>query len=149
MSSKAATVEGYLEELLPERRKVISEIRDMMIKNLPEGYQENMNWGMICYEVSLSVLSDTYNGQSLMYAALAAQKNYYSVYLMNVYGDPKKEKELKESFERTGKKLNMGKSCLRFRKLEDIPMDIIGETVASTSMADYISSYRATRGNNK
>jgi len=149
VSSKAATVEGYLEELLPERRKVISEIRDMMIKNLPEGYQENMNWGMICYEVSLSVLSDTYNGQSLMYAALAAQKNYYSVYLMNVYGDPKKEKELKESFERTGKKLNMGKSCLRFRKLEDIPMDIIGETVASTSMADYISSYRATRGNNK
>ena len=142
-------MEGYLEELLPERRKVISEIRDMMIKNLPEGYQENMNWGMICYEVSLSVLSDTYNGQSLMYAALAAQKNYYSVYLMNVYGDPKKEKELKESFERTGKKLNMGKSCLRFRKLEDIPMDIIGETVASTSMADYISSYRATRGNNK
>jgi hypothetical protein len=145
VQSKATTVEKYLEELPPERREVVSEVRKTILENLPEGYAESMNWGMISYEIPLEDYPDTYNGQPLGYLALAAQKRYYSLYMMGVYGDPEQEAKLEEGFEEAGKKLDMGKSCLRFRKLEDIPLDVIGELVASTPPQVMIAQYEKSR----
>ncbi len=143
--SKATTVKQYLKELPADRRKVIAAVRDVILENLPEGYEENMNWGSICYEIPLSTYPNTYNKQPLAYAGLAAQKNHYGVYLMCVYGDPKREEKLKAAFKKAGKKLDMGKSCIRFKKLEDLPLDVIGRTIASVSPKAYIKKYEASR----
>ena len=145
MRSLAQTVEQYLEELPPDRRDVISAIRKTILNNLPRGYSEAMNWGMISYEIPLADYPDTYNGQPLNYLALAAQKNHYSLYMMGVYQDSEQETKLKEGFRKLGKKLDMGKSCLRFRKLEDIPLDVIGELIAGVSPEMMIARYEASR----
>ncbi len=145
VSSKAATIEEYLEELPPERRAVIAEVRETIQENLPPGYAETMNWGMISYEIPLEDYPDTYNGQPLYYAALAAQKNHYAVYLSGVYQDPKQEKILREGFEKIGKKPDKGKSCVRFRKLENIPLEVIGQLIASTPPEKLIALYEESR----
>ena len=145
VQSKAETVEEYLNELPPERCEIVSEVRDVILQNLPEGYAESMNWGMISYEIPLEVYPDTYNGQPLSYAALAAQKNHYAVYLMGVYQLPDQEAKLREGFKKAGKKLDMGKSCVRFRKLENFPLDVIGELIASISPEEMIASYEKSR----
>jgi uncharacterized protein YdhG (YjbR/CyaY superfamily) len=145
VSSKAATVEEYLQELPPERQAVIAEVRETIRENLPAGYTETMNWGMISYEIPLDVYPDTYNGQPLSYVALAAQKNHYAVYMSGVYQDPKQEKILLEGFEKTGKKPDMGKSCVRFRKLENIPLEVIGQLIASTPPEKLIAIYEESR----
>lgn len=143
--SAAATVDQYLAELPAERREIVAAVREMILRHLPVGYQETINWGMISYEIPLAQYPTTYNGQPLGYLALAAQKNYYALYLLRVNGDAELEARLKEAFSRAGKKLDMGKACLRFRKLTDVPWDAIGEVVASTSPAQYIAHYEATR----
>ena len=143
--SDAPSVEEYLQELPPERRKVISAVREAILQHLPEGYVESMNWGMISYEIPLDRYPDTYNGQPLSYAALAAQKNYYSLYLMSVYGDAEQEERLREGFKKAGKRLDMGKSCVRFRKLEDLPMHVIEEAIARTTPEQFIALYEASR----
>src|SRR3712207_2603796 len=122
-SSKAATVDAYLAELPPERRAVVSAVRDVVRKHLPKGYTETMNWGMISYELPLDRYPSTYNGKPLSYAALAAQKSYFALYLPVVYQDPEQESRLREEFKKAGKKLDMGKSCLRFERVEDLPLD--------------------------
>ena len=143
--SKATTVQAYLAELPEERRAVVAAVRDLVLRHLPKGYREVMNWGVISYEIPLERFKITYNGQPLSYIALAAQKNHYALYLMCVYGDAKKAAWLKEEFQKAGKKLNMGKSCLRFKKLEDLPLDVIGQVVASVTPAKYIARYEANR----
>ena len=145
VSSKAKTVEAYLAELPPERREAVTKVREVILANLPEGYQESMNWGMISYEIPLERYPDTYNKQPLALAALASQKNYISLYLMNVYGDPATEKWFTERYEASGKKLDMGKSCVRFKKLDDLPLDLIGEVIAKTSVDEYIRRYEAAK----
>jgi len=145
VQSKARTVDEYLEELTPDRSAVISRVRAIILENLPDGYVESMNWGMICYEIPLKDYPNTYNGQPLEYAALAAQKNYYALYLMAVYGDPKKEARLREGFEKAGMKLDMGKSCVRFRTHENLPLEVIGEIIASLSPKDLIALYEKNR----
>jgi hypothetical protein len=99
VQSKAATVEEYLEELPEERREVVSAVRDMVLAHLPEGYEETMNWGMISYEIPLSRYPVTYNKQPLGYVALAAQKNYYSLYVLSCYQDSDDEAWLREEFQ--------------------------------------------------
>jgi Domain of unknown function (DU1801) len=146
---KAKTVTEYLDALPPERRAVVSKVRLLVKKHLPRGYKEQIGWGVITYAVPLEILPDTYNGQPLCYAALAAQKNFYSLYLMNVYADPKKMKWLAGEFEKRGKKLDMGKSCLHFKSFDDLPPDVIGEVIASTPMDKYIDIYRAGRKTTK
>ena len=143
--SNAATVEEYLSELNPSRREQIEAMRDVVLQNLPDGYEEAMNWGMISWEIPLERYPETYNKQPLMYAALASQKNYMSLYLMCVYAHEGKHTEFERRFKESGKKLNMGKSCVRFKSVEDLPMDLIAETIASTSVEDYIRSYEAAR----
>ena len=143
--SNASTVEQYLDELPPERREVMVALREMILKNLPQGYVETMNWVMISYEIPLKVYPNTYNGQPLTYAALAAQKNYYSIYMMGVFQDPEKEQQLREEFQKAGKKLDMGKSCVRFRKISDISLEVIGDLIARTPPGVYITRYEANR----
>jgi hypothetical protein len=145
VQSKATTVEQFLEELPPERREVVSRVRKTILDNLPQGYSESMNWGMISYEIPLEDYPDTYNGQPLGYLALAAQKRYYSLYMMGVYGDSEQEAKLTEGFKEAGKKLDMGKSCVRFRKLEDVPLDVLGELIASTPPQVMIARYEESR----
>ena len=143
--SNASTVEQYLNELAPDRREAIEAVRAVVLDNLPDGYAEAMNWGMISWEIPLERYPNTYNKQPLMYAALASQKNYMSLYLMCVYAHDGKQTEFERRFKETGKRLNMGKSCVRFKKLDDLPMDIIADTIASTSVEDYIRSYEEAR----
>ena len=145
MIRKAATVSEYLSSLPPEERADIRKVRAVIRKNLPKGYREGMQWGMICYTIPLSRYSQTYNGQALCYAALAAQKNFHSVYLMNVYGDRDVEKWFRARYKATGKRPNMGKSCVRFRHADDLPLDLIGEAIARTSVKDYILGYEQSR----
>jgi uncharacterized protein YdhG (YjbR/CyaY superfamily) len=144
-SSKAATVEAYLQELPEDRREVVSTVRDVILRNLPDGYTETMAWGMISYGIPLDRYPTTYNGQPLGYAALAAQKNGYSLYLLGVYADPEQEAALREAFRREGKKLDMGKSCVRFKKAADLPLDAIGQLIAATTPEQYIARYEASR----
>lgn len=144
-SSKAETVEQYLQELPEERRAVVSAVRDVVLRNLPQGYREGMGFGMIGYVVPLEDYPHTYNRQPLAYAALAAQKNYYALYLNCVYQDPAREEWLRDEFARAGKKLDMGKSCLRFKKLDDLPLDAIGTLIAGTPPAEFIAQYELAR----
>ena len=139
MRSEAATVEDYLSELPEDQRQVVGTVREVIGANLPTGYEESMNWGMISYEVPLSVCPDTYNGQPLMYAALAAQKRHYAVYLMGIYISEESRDRFEEAYKATGKRLDVGKSCVRFRTLEDLPLELIGKAIAELPMADYVA----------
>jgi hypothetical protein len=143
--SKAGTVAQYLRELPPDRRAVVSAVRDVILENLPAGYQESMNWGMISYEIPLERYPKTYNGQPLSYAALAAQKNYFVLYLMGVYSKGKQAGWLAKEFEKRGKTLDMGKSCVRFKTIDDLPMDVIGDVIASTPPKTLIELFETSR----
>lgn len=145
MKSTAETVEAYLRELPEERRAVVSRVREVILQHIPEGYEERMNWGMITYEVPLERFPGTYNKQPLMYMALAAQKNHFAVYSSGVYMDPLGEGWLKTEFEKAGKKLDMGKSCIRFKRLENLPLDVIGKVAAAQSVEEFIRLYEESR----
>lgn len=148
--SKATTVEGYLSELPPDRREVVSAVRKMVLRHLPKGYEEAMAYGMIGYGIPLARYPDTYNRQPLGYVAIAAQKNYYSLYLMCAYTDTDDERELEAAFAKAGKKLDMGKSCVRFKRLEDLPpLDEIGKIIARTTPDEFIARYEAMRAGGK
>lgn len=143
--SKATTVQGYLNSLTPDQREVVSAVRDVVLDNLPKGYQEAMNWGMISYELPLERHPHPYNKQPFSYAALAAQKNYFALYLTGAYADPKQAHYLTKEFKKRGKRLDMGRSCLRFKKLDDLPLDVIGKVIASTPPDKLIERVEAAR----
>ena len=143
--STAETVEEYLAELPEDRRDAIATVRQVILNNLPEGYEETMQYGMIGYVVPLERYPVTYNGQPLAYAALASQKNYMSLYLMNIYSDGEAERWFVDRYHASGKRLDMGKSCVRFRKLEDLPLELIGDTIARTPAAQFIHRYEDSR----
>jgi uncharacterized protein YdhG (YjbR/CyaY superfamily) len=134
VSSKETTPAAYLASLPAERRKVISAVRAVIRKHLPKGYVESMSWGMLAYEIPLSRYPDTYNKQPLMYLALAAQKNNYALYLTSTSSDKALMDRLAKAYKAAGTKLDMGKGCLRFKTLEELPMDVIADIVASTSV---------------
>ncbi len=144
-SGKAKTVASFLKELPADRRAVVSAVRDIILHDLPEGYRESAGFGMLAYEVPLERYPKTYNGRPLCYVAVAAQKNHYALYLMGVYGDPEQEKALRSACEKAGKKLDMGKSCVRFQRLEDLPLDAIGKVIASMPPEALIERYEASR----
>ena len=145
VSSAARTVDGYLDSLPPERRAVVSAVRDVVRRNLPEGYRESMDYGMIGYAIPLDRYADTHNGQPLCYAGIAAHKAHYSLYVMSAYGGGAKADWLKQAFARAGKRLDMGKSCVRFKSLDDLPLPAIGEFIASTSPDQFIAAYETAR----
>ena len=145
MRSEATSVDRYLAELPDDRRAAIEEVRDTIVANLAPGFEEAMNWGMIAYQVPLETYPDTYNGQPLMYAALASQKNHMAVYLTAVYSNDDTRDAFLKRYRETGKRLDMGKSCVRFRKLDDFPVELIGEAIASMDVDTFIETYERSR----
>ncbi len=145
VSSKAATVDQYLAELPADRRAEIEKVRDTINAALPAGYREGMGYGMIGWVIPLDDYPDTYNKQPLAYAGLAAQKNSNSLYLNCVYASPERSDRLKAAFAKAGKKLDMGKSCIRFRRADDLALDVICEEIASTTPAEFIRIYEEAR----
>ena len=145
VQSAAPTVSAYLAELSPERRKVIAKVRDTIRRNLPPGYVEEMGFGMITYVVPLTRYPKTYNGHPLMYTALAAQKNNFALYLCWAYMDESRAAALRDAFAQAGKRLDMGKSCLRFKQLDDLPLEALGTLIAGMSVTDLLSRYEAGR----
>lgn len=142
MRSDAKTIQQYLAEMPPERREAIEKVRETILKNLPSGYEEALNWGMITYQVPLEVYPDTYNKKPLMYAALANQKNHMSVYLTAIYMDEKLNQDFEKSYRETGKRYDVGKSCVRFRKLDDLPLPVIADNIRSMEMDEFINRNR-------
>ena len=146
VSSAAETVEAYVSELPDDRREAIGAVRDTILANLSDGYVETMAWGMISYEIPLERFPDTYNGKPLLFAALASQKRHMAVYLHSVYGDPEIADWFTSEYEATGKKMDIGKSCVRFKNLDQLPLELIGEAIAKVSVDDYLDIYRAAKG---
>jgi len=138
MQSKANTVKQYLNELSNDRKKAISIVRQTILENLPEGYDEVMNWGMITYEVPLETYPNTYNGKPLMYAALASQKNHMSVYLTGCYMSLDVRDKFEKAYKKSGKRFDAGKSCIRFKKVNDLPLELLGKTIASMDVNKFI-----------
>lgn len=145
VSSTAKTPEEYLLSLPEDRRAVIGAVRHLILENLPPGYVETINWGMLSYEIPLETFSDTYNDQPLSYIGLAAQKNYYALYLMSIYAVPTLYQKLLDGFKAIGKKPDIGKSCVRFKKLEDLPLEALCQLIAAVTPEKYIKVYKSTR----
>lgn len=148
-TSTATTSDEYLTSLPEDRRQVVSAVRDVIRESLPDRYEEGMQYGMIGWYVPLERFGDTYNGQPLALAALASQKQHLSLYLNTVYGDPQTETWFKGRYAASGKKLNMGKSCVRFKHLDDLPLDVIGELIARADVDTYVARYEAVRGSSR
>jgi len=149
MQSKAKTVAEYIASLPEDRRGAIKAVRDVVRKHVPKGYEESIEYGHISWSVPLSVYPDTYNGQPLCYAALASQKNHMALYLMCAYADGPVKQRLVAGFKTAGKKLDMGKACLRFKKLDDLPLDVIGEIAAAVPMKKYVEIAKAAHAKKK
>jgi hypothetical protein len=141
----AKTPDDYVAALPEAKRTAIAEVRALVNKHLPKGYEETASSGMICWVVPLARLPKTYNGHPLWYVALGAQKNYCSLYLMSAYGSKKHEAALREAFKAEGKKLDMGKSCIHFNSSDDLPMQAIGEIISSLPVEKWIEIYEASR----
>jgi hypothetical protein len=142
-TSTATTVEEYLDELPADRAVVVAHVRDLVNASLPPGYVEGMLYGMITWMVPLETYPTTYNGKPLAYVSLAAQKNYYSLYLMGVYADSEQEARLREEWVARGTKLDMGKSCLRFTRLDDLHEDLLAQVIAAVPMAEHVDRAKA------
>ena len=145
MRSNAVSVAAYLAELRTDRRAAMEAIREVMVQSVPLGVEEGMNWGMIAYQIPLERYPTTYNGQPLLFAALASQKNYMSVYLSGVYSDPGLRAKFENAYRNSGKPLDMGASCVRFRKLEDVPMGVIEMALRALDVDEFIAIYEASR----
>jgi hypothetical protein len=144
-TSTATTPDAYIASLPEDRRKAVATVREVINRNLPPGYEEGMQYGMIGWYIPLERYPDTYNGQPLGLAALANHKNHISLYLNTVYGSSDEEAWFKERYAASGKKLDMGKSCVRFRRLEDVPLDVIGETIARADLERTLVEYEQVR----
>ncbi len=149
VTGTAATVDEYLAALPEDRRAAISAVRYVILRNLPDGFREGMAFGMIGYHVPLERLPDTYNGQPLGLAGLASQKHHMSLYLNDVYGNPETEAWFRDRYVASGRKLDMGKSCVRFRHLDDLPLDVVGEVIARTPLDEFVARYEAVRGSSR
>lgn len=138
-------MEEYLGELPEERRAALEAVRQVILKNLPKGYEEAMNWGMITYQVPLETYADTYNKKPLMYAALAAQKNHMAVYLTAIYMNEEASRDFEAAYRATGKRYDVGKSCVRFKELEDLPLELLGESIASLPVSEFVERAKEAR----
>jgi hypothetical protein len=141
MQSKATTVAQYLAELPEERRRALEAVRRVILENLDKDYEEGMQYGMIGYYVPHRVYPAGYHcdpRQPLPFAGLASQKNHMALYLMCVYGDGAQAAWFRQAWAGSGKKLDMGKSCVRFKKLEDLALDVVGEAVRRVPARKYI-----------
>ena len=145
MQSKATTVDQYIAELPEDRQKAIVTLRKEIKKNLPKGFKEGMNYGMMGWAVPHSLYPEGYHCKPedpLPFMALASQKNFIAVYHMGIYADPKLLKWFTDEHAKaSSKKLDMGKSCIRYKKAEDIPYKLIGELASKITPQDWIKTY--------
>ena len=144
-AAKTGSIDAYLEKLDPERRREIEPVRAVMKKSLPGGYTEEVRGNFITYEIPLEKYPKTYNKQPLQLAALAPQKSYNALYLMCAYVKPELETRLRNGFMAAGKKLDMGKSCIRFKRADDLDLQTIADVVRALPPDDYIAAYEANR----
>src|SRR5215470_17474889 len=145
-AARPTTVAAYLASLTPEKRAVIEEARAFVHRHIPKGYAEFMNWGVINWGIPLSEFSDTYNGQPLCYVGLGAKKNYNSFYLMGAHDGSNGAKLLADAFKKAGKRLDMGKCCLRFKALDDLELTSVAKLIAMSAPKEYIAYYKRTKG---
>jgi hypothetical protein len=145
VKSTAETADEYIASLPVERRGDLERVRRTVLEHLPPGYVEGMQSGMIGWFVSLDRYPDTYNGQPLLYAAFASKKNHMSLYLMGAYASASIEKALRDGFATQGKKLDLDKSCIRFKRADDLALDVIGAVVGALSVDDFIELNEASR----
>lgn len=146
MQSKASTVAQYLTELPADRRAVIERVRAVIRANADPLIEEGMQYGMIGYHIPHSVYPPGYHcdpRQPLPFICLASQRNYLSLHLGFVYGRPEVETKFRAAWAKTGKRLDMGKACLRFRKLEDLALDVLADSIRSVSVRKFIEFYES------
>ncbi|HTM66969.1 MAG TPA: DUF1801 domain-containing protein [Flavipsychrobacter sp.] len=145
MQSKAATVAEYIETLPEEKKEAMIKLRDIIVQHLPEGFEERMSYGMITYVVPHSIYPNGYHcdpKQALPFLSIAAQKNFIAVYHMGIYSDPNLLEWFQKAYaEQCGNKLDMGKSCIRFKKPEQIPFGLMGELAAKMTPQEWITLY--------
>jgi uncharacterized protein YdhG (YjbR/CyaY superfamily) len=149
MQSDATTVEEYLAGLPADRREIVSQVRDTINAHLPEGYVEQIDWGMISWVVPLEDYPDTYNRKPLAYAALSSEKNHVSVHLMGLYTDGPEASWFREQYAERGLKLDMGKSCVRFKSLDQVPLDVLGGAIERIPVGEFIARYEASRASRR
>ena len=145
MQRSARSVDEYLANLPPDRRAAIEAVRRVIREHLRPGFEEAIQSGMLSYEVPLAQLPDTYNGKPLPLACLGSQKHHMALYLMCIYADPALLHRFESECEASGKRLDMGKSCVRFRRVEDLPLEVIGRAIGAVEMDDYVARYRELR----
>jgi len=146
MQSSVKSVAQYLAALPADRRGAISAVRDVILKNLDKDYAEGIQYGMIGYFVPHSIYPAGYHcdpTQPLPFAGLASQKNHMAVYLCCIYGNTDMDRWFRDEWAKTGKKLDMGKSCIRFKKLDDLPLELIGRAIARLPAKKFIAGYEA------
>lgn len=141
MHSDAATADEYLASLPNDRREALEQVRTVILANLPTGVVEEMNWGMISYDVPLSTHPNTYNGKPLMFAGLVSQKNYMAVYLTSIYGSKTLLAQFEDDYRAAGKRLDMGKSCVRFKTIDDLPLAVIGRAIGVRSLEEFLTMF--------
>jgi len=149
MQSSAKTVNEYLRGLPHDRRKAISAVRQVILANLPKGYEERMSYGMIGYVVPHSIYPAGYRCDPklpLPYANLASQKNHMALYVMTIYSDKATEQWFRKAWQAAGKKLDMGKCCVRFKKLEAVSLEVIGQLIARVPVKNYIARIEKVLG---
>lgn len=152
MKSTATTVEQYLQELPEDRREALASVHQAILSHLPEGYEQAIAYGMIAYVVPHETYPAGYHCDPkvpLPFLMLASQKNYMSLYLHGIYGQEALRDQFIEEYNKTGKKLDFGQSYLRFKKVDDLALDVIGKAIARLSVNDYVSNYEATLAKGK
>jgi hypothetical protein len=142
-----ATVDGYLSKLPQERRDAIMRVRDVINAKLPHGYEERFQYGMISWCVPESVLpaKEVYNKQPLALASLGSQKNYMTLHLMQLYMNQKERAWFERAYKQTGKKLDLGGGCVRFKTLDALPLEVVGEAVSHMPVDSWVECYRSAR----
>jgi hypothetical protein len=144
MQSKATSVDQYLSGLPADRRAALETVRKVLLANLDQEYEEGMQYGMIGYYVPHRVFPAGYHcdpKQPLPFAGLASQKNHMSLYLMCVYGHAPLAEWFRQAWAKTGKKLDMGKACVRFKRVEGLVLDVIGEAIRRVPVKKYLQQY--------
>jgi hypothetical protein len=145
----ALTVKQWLASVPSERKDAINAVRDAVNERLPKGYEETVDWGMLAWVVPLATLPDTHNGHPLTLAALGAHTKRMTIYLMSVYSDARVRKEFGAAYKKTGKRLDMGGCCVHFKTLDDLPLDVVGNTVARLPIDEYVEHYQISRAKRK
>jgi hypothetical protein len=145
VKSSASTATEFLAEQPEDRRRALTALRDLIRRNLPKGYEEGMAWGCLTWSVPLAACPDTYNGQPLMYCGIGSQKHYMGLYLMGIYTDPALDRTFRAAFAKAGKKLDCGKSCVRFRKLEDLHLPAVADVIAAIPVKEYVRRAQAAQ----